>query len=362
MKGLLLIGGKATRLKPLSKNIAKSLLPVCDMHILTYQIRLLREAGVYDIILATGHYAEQYFMAKDLYRELDVDIRISIEHQPLGTAGAIARAKRFIGGDQVLVLNADILCDIDLKEFQKQHALGGRPASITGYQVEDPTRFGLLKLEESSETGQEEVRGFIEKPKSLSDIPRQDSGYYINAGIYLLEPEAVRTIADGVPVSIERETFPNLIELYGGLNHFAYDGLWVDIGTFAGYYEANLAVLRQYLEPSGLGRDGLFWRIKDEHTKQGEKQYEVFDNAVYAARSAVMGPNSRTEQNVVLMEGVEIGAGSVLEDCILLPGAIVGSRCKIKRAIIGTGVELPDNSVIENKLVFNDEPEMEFDL
>lgn len=359
MKGLLLIGGQATRIRPLSKNLAKSLLPICDMHILTYQIRQLREAGVHDIILATGHYAEQYYMAKDLYKELDVDITISIESTPCGTAGAIARAKRFIGGDQVLVLNADILSDIDLRDVQRRHAAANRPATIAGYRVGDPSRYGLLEL--SSEGADAEVTGFIEKPGSADGAPPvPPGGSFINAGVYLLEPQAVRAIPEGRAVSIERETFPELIGRYGALAHYPFDGLWVDIGTFQGYYNANLAVIEQYIARGAQQDKGLFWRIRDEHHRGRERSYEVFDNAVYAERSVSQGPNARTERNVVLMAGSEVGAGSRLENCLLLPGSIVGKRCSIEHAIIGTGVEIPDGATVQNEMIFHDEQTMPF--
>jgi len=363
MKGLLLIGGQAARLRPMSKNLAKSLLPICDKPILTYQIRQLREAGVYDIILATGEFAEQYYMARDLYRELDVHIDISIEHQALGTAGAIANARaKYIGGDQVLVLNADILSDIDLRSVQRAHANSGKVATLVGYPVADPSRYGLLQTRVDPSSGLDEVVGFMEKPGPDAAPPQAAGGLsaLINAGIYILEPQAVRAIPEGRQVSIERETFPALIEKFGGLNLHRLDGLWVDIGTFAGYYAANMAVVRQYLRDADEPTRNLFWRIRDEHLSSAERSYEVFDNAVYAEKSVLQGPNARTERNVVLMAGAEVGAGSRLENCILLPGSAVGRRCDIRNAILGTGVRIPDQTLLHDQLVFEDAEPMPF--
>lgn len=151
-----------------------------------------------------------------------------------------------------------------------------------------------------------------------------------------------------------------MIKQYGGLNLHRLDGLWVDIGTFEGYFAANFAVVRQYLRNADEPTRNLFWRIRDEHLSCAERSYEVFENAVYAEKSVVQGPNARTERNVVLMAGAEVGAGSRLENCILLPGSTVGKRCDVRNAILGTGVRIPDQTVLHDQLIFEDEQPMPF--
>ncbi len=327
MKALLLIGGQATRLSPLNKHIAKSLMPVCDREVLHYQVSQLTRAGVTQIILAAGHLVEQLAEYVSGYSG-GLEFAISTEPQPLGTAGAIGHAAELVDNDRLVVLNADIICDVDIAELVRAHEAGGRPATIVGYAVADPSRYGLLQLSGDS------ITGFTEKPAGAAPADKQ----FINAGLYVLEPEVVNAIPTERKVSIERETFPHLIERHGALTHFAHERMWEDIGTFESYFRANFAMLASRYT---YGEDRLW---------AGREDYALFKDLVYMHASVELGKGTDLYHRVILMQGSRIGAGSRLQNTILLPGSVLGERCHVTDSIIGPGVEVAAGTRV-NKVV-----------
>jgi mannose-1-phosphate guanylyltransferase len=336
MKGLLLIGGQATRLYPLSKYIAKSLLPVCDRELLHYQVAALARAGVGQIVLAAGYLVEQITTFADSYK--GIELIVSEELGPRGTAGAIAQAAPLLEGDAVVVLNADILCDVSIADLLRSHEAGGRPATIMGKQVEDPSRYGLLR------TRAEAISGFSEKPDgALGAGP-----FYINAGAYVLEPEVVASIPADRPVSIERETFPQLIAQHGELTLHRHDGLWYDVGTFESYFAASFGLLaRRY----ALGEDAL-WGERDDCA--------IFKDLVYLHKDITLGQRVDFYHRAIVMRGATIGAGCRLENTIVMPGANVGPGSTLASTIVGPGYSIDEASQVENKVLVAGEDAVAF--
>jgi mannose-1-phosphate guanylyltransferase len=326
MKGLLLIGGQATRLYPLSKYIAKSLLPICDRELLHYQIAALARAGIGEIVLAAGYKVEQIREYAAGYS--GIRLYVSEEPEPRGTAGAIAQAAEYLDSEPVVVLNADILSDVSIAQLIETHRSGGRPATIMGKAVDDPSRFGLLRVSGA------EILGFSEKPEgNLGPGP-----HYINAGAYVLEPEVVAAIPTDRPVSIERETFPQLIAERGPLSFYAHEGLWYDVGTFESYFAANFALLNQRFT---FGETAL-WGERDDAA--------IFKDSVYLSKLATLGPSVDLFHRVIAMAGTRIGARVRLQDTILMPGAQVGDNCALSACIVGPGAELKVGSIVQNTL------------
>jgi mannose-1-phosphate guanylyltransferase len=333
VKALLLIGGLATRLLPLSRHIAKSLLPVCDREVLHYQISQIARAGIGEIVLAAGHHIDQLQEYVSGYAGLSFEI--SHEAMPMGTAGAIAQARDLLDDDPLLILNADILCEVDLAKMLHSHLLGKRPATILGHKVADPGRFGLLSTQGS------DIVGFTEKPEG----GRAGGPEYINAGAYVLDRTVIDNIPADRPVSIERETFPQLITGSGPLNLFPHEGLWIDVGTFDSYFAANFAMLaRRYSQ----GGDAL-WGERDD--------VAIFKDLVYIHRSARLTGPVDLYHRVIAMRDVRIAGGSRLENCILMPGSSIGERCDVSSSIIGPGVRVDAGASVTNQvLVAGEEP------
>lgn len=338
MKALLLIGGQATRLWPLSKYTAKSLLPVCDREVLLYQISQLAYAGIKDIVLATG--GTHVDQLRDYCAAFGggVNFHFSIETEPLGTAGAIANAADFIAGDSVVVLNADILSDVRIGDVVQRHFTAGRRATLVGYAVPDPARYGLLH------TLDDAITGFSEKPEGVLD----SGPHYINAGLYVLHPDVVAAIPTGRSVSIERETFPQLISGHGELTLHPHTGLWIDIGTFESYFHANFALIgRRYT----FGEDQL-WGQRDDCS--------VFKDFVYISKQAQLNRGVDLYHRVAVMGGCEIGADVKLRDALLLPGAKIGAGARLESVLVGPGVEVEAGAQAAHMLLVKGEEPQPF--
>jgi len=337
MKALLLIGGMATRLSPLSKTLPKSLLPVCDREILHYQVMQLAYAGINEIVLAAGHLVDELREYTSHYSG-GLTFHYSIEAEPMGTAGAIAQAREYLDGDDVVVLNADILSSVKIADVIKAHKDGGRPATITGFAVDDPSRYGLLRVED------DKLTGFSEKPEG----GLTEGKHFINAGVYVLSPEAYNEIPAGQKVSIERQTFPMLISQHQALTHYPHEGIWMDIGTFESYHQANFILLAHRY---AAGEDWL-WGDRDDCA--------VFKDLIYLSKSARLGKDVDLFHRVAVMRDTVIGDGSRLRNSLVMPGAIVGADCQLNDCIVGPGVEVDSRQKLSNLVLINDEPNTAF--
>lgn len=208
------------------------MLPVLGRPLLAYTFEQLIRAGVRRAVLACGYLPTQ--IRSHFGGEADgLAIRYRVEPEPLGTAGAIRYAAA--GLDRTfLALNGDSLRDVDLRPLLEFHHDRGARATILLTEVKDPSRFGLVDVEDDGR-----VRGFREKP-----LPHEADGNLINAGVYVLEPDVVETIPEGRPVSIEREIFPALAR-EGSLYALGLPGYWLDVGTHESYLQAHLDLLRR---------------------------------------------------------------------------------------------------------------------
>lgn len=337
MKGLLLIGGIASRLYPLSRYLAKSLLPICDRELLHYQVAQLARAGIGEIILAAGHHVEQIEAFARQYSG-GLQFHTCVESEPLGTAGAIVNAWDYIEDEPVVVLNADILSSLDIGAVLAQHARNGHSATIVGYAVPDPSRYGLLR------TQGERLLGFSEKPQ----VDPGPGPHFINAGVYVLEPQAVRAIPLGRSVSIERETFPQLIESQGALGFFELKGIWADIGTFESYFAASFALLAQRYS---VGETAL-WGERDDCA--------VFKDLVYINKTARLGQDVDLYHRVIVMAGCSIGAGCRLQNTLLMPGASIGDGTRLQDCIVGPRASVGAEEQVEHAVIVQGEPPLVF--
>ena len=201
MKGLILAGGKGTRLRPLTLNTPKPIVPVANRPFLLYQLDLMKAAGISEIILSLSYQPRKI---EDLLKDgadFDVLIRYAVESSPLGTAGAFKHAAEWIEGSTV-VFNGDILTSVDIQAVIKTHQSTGAAATLVLTRVEDPTAYGLV---ESDSSGR--IHRFLEKP-GTDEVTVNT----INAGIYVLDPSVLDVIPEGQPFSFEREVFPTLLE------------------------------------------------------------------------------------------------------------------------------------------------------
>ncbi|MBW2985478.1 nucleotidyltransferase family protein [Candidatus Woesearchaeota archaeon] len=224
MKAVILAGGKGTRLRPLTYETPKALLPVHGKTLTEHLFDLFKRHGITEVFLSIGYLGEKI---KDYFKdgkEFGVDIKYLEENEPLGTAGPLKLAKNELT-ESFLVSNGDELKDINLDEMYKQHKKNKALVTIALTKVEDPSQYGVAKLDG------EKILEFIEKPKK-GEAPSN----LINSGLYIIEPEIIDMIPDGFAM-LEKEVFPKLAK-QGRLFGYAFSGQWFDTGNMERYDKA----------------------------------------------------------------------------------------------------------------------------
>lgn len=336
-QAVLLVGGRGTRVWPLTAHVPKALLPVAGIPFIEYQIRLVAAAGVEEVVLAVG---QDHLAAWKAYVEAwdgTPSLSLAIEEEPLDTAGGLVAAIDRLE-ERFLVLNGDVVLEADLAAF-----VAGAPPAAAGtialVEVEDPSAYGVVVTDDDHM-----VEAFVEKPP-LGTEPAKT----VNAGIYVLERRALEEYPRG-RLSFERVVFPTLAAR-GDLGGVLVEGRWLDIGTQAllldtnGFVLSGKSTLYRPETPhagSGGNREGSWSWVADGATVHDDAVIEegmVMEGAVVhggaVVRRAVVGP------------GAVIGAGSLVTgDAFVGPGARIGAGCEIDGGMrVAPDAVLPPGSV-----------------
>jgi mannose-1-phosphate guanylyltransferase len=340
---VVLVGGEGTRLRPLTLERPKPVLPLLGRPLLAYVLERLADAGVTRVIFGCG-YLPDAIQGCFGARAYGVALEYVVEPRPMGTAGGIRHAARGRISETFLALNGDVLADAPLAALVAEHRARGATATISLTPVEDPSRYGLVRTAPDGS-----VLGFLEKPE-----PAQIDTNLINAGAYVLEPGVLDLIEDGRAVSIERETFPALVG--AGLFALSQPGYWSDVGTPESYIAAHHDLLagRIHSHLPGLTPGGRW--IDDAATVSTEAVLEppchIAGGAVVAA-AAQIGPGSSVATGAeveerarllgaVVQERAHIGEGAVVEAAVVGPRARIGAGAHIESGVvIGPGVVIP---------------------
>lgn len=321
---MILAGGYATRLRPLSYALPKLLFPVCDRPILEHTIEHLSSFGIDEVILAVKYLADQL---RECFGEEyhGVKIRYSLEPSSLGTGGPIALARQYYRSERILAMNGDILAEINLDAMRRLHESNNALATIALHEVEDPTRFGAVELDEHLR-----ITKFVEKPK-LADAPSK----LVNAGIYLLEPGAIDLIPESRKVIIEREVFPALAS-EGKLSGYVHSGTWFDIGSISDFRNANFACLESMTR-------GNIIKAPDASISGSAKLTHplLIGNHATAEDGVGLGPQT------IIGHGVHIHKDASVVGTIVFNDVEIGSDSSIEGAVIGNSVRIGKGVVIQ---------------
>ena len=327
MKGLILAGGKGTRLRPLTINTPKPVVPVANSPFLLYQIDLMRSAGIKEVILSLSYQPRKI---EDLLKDgadYGVWIRYAVEGTPLGTGGAFKNAEEYIDSATV-VFNGDVLTSIDLAAVVAHHQQKQAVATIVLTPVENPSAYGLV---ETNSEGW--AQRFIEKPG-----PDEITCNTINAGIYVLEPSVLKYMPKGEPYSFERGLFPALVERKEPVSSFILDKYWIDIGTPQKYLEVHHDILSgKFVSPRVPSNALVGTSIVDSDVtiREGAR-----------IENSVIGKNCKIDQGVHIVDSV-IWSGTTIDADARITRSIVGKGCYIGRsAVLPPGVVLGDKTVI----------------
>ncbi len=304
MKAVILAGGLGTRMRPITYKTPKPLVPLVGKPLVMHIIDSL-PPRVDTVVLAVSYMKdilEEYFRVNDCGRK----VILVNETSPLGTGGAIKNVEGHLD-DTFIVINGDVLTSIDINSMLKYHREKGGIGTISLWQVEDPTAFGVVGW------GQDHrVTVFQEKPSKAEAVSNM-----INAGVYIFEPDMLDNIGKGA-VSLEKEVFPKVLDQ--GLFGYTYDGYWVDCGTRENYLRAQKTLMdlgETRNQPATMnGRVELLEPVHLTGTKLD---------------SCTVGPYVFAEPNVT------ISAGAKVSNSTLMRGAIIGPGAVVRNSLIGPG-------------------------
>jgi mannose-1-phosphate guanylyltransferase len=332
MRAVVLVGGQGTRLRPITYDIPKALVPLRNRPFMGYMLDFLRGGGLDGAVLSLGYLPDpiQRYLGgrhQDLGR---FSVDYAVEDHALGTAGGIKNAGGYLNGDTFVVVNGDVLTGMDLREAIKIHKASDALATIVLTSVEDPTAYGLVEVDHDML-----VRRFLEKP-AADEVTTN----LVNAGVYVLEPEVLDMIPAGREVSIEREVFPEL-QARGRLRAHISSSYWRDIGTPRSYLAASHDVLSGAV---GTSRENFDYLDVDASVECGKSVKLLPPLSVAAgcevADLATIGGRSS------LGQGCKVGRRAVVEGSILLDGAEVEAGAVVRGSIIGRNARVGEGAIV----------------
>jgi len=324
VQALVLVGGFGTRLRPLTLNTPKQMLPIVGKPMIEHVVEHLAAHGVTEVVLSLGFAPEAFQEAYPDGMCAGLPLHYAIEPEPLDTAGAVRFAALDAGiDDTFLVLNGDVLTGLDVSALVERHQGFSAQATLHLTPVDDPSRYGVVPTDADGR-----VLGFVEKP-----APGTAPTNWINAGTYVFEPTVLDHIAAGRRVSVEREVFPALAET-GRLFAWESADYWIDTGTPATYLQAQLDFLDGRRGPALCGSD-------ETATVDGiVERSEIGANCVVETGAVV--------RNSVLLAGAHAAAGAVIEGSIVGWGATVGAGATVRNlSVIGHGAKVPAGEALD---------------
>lgn len=307
MKALILVGGFGTRLRPLTLTKPKPLVEFANKPMVLHQIEALKKAGVNHVILAVSYLSEMLEKEMSVEAErLDIKITMSQEFEPLGTAGPLALAKKYLTetDDSFFLLNSDVICEFpfeDMMAFHKKHNCEG---TIMVTKVEEPSKYGVVVYD--TENGK--INKFVEKPKEFVSNK-------INAGLYLFTPKILERI-ELRNMSIEKEVFP-FMSADSQLFAMELKGFWMDVGQ-----------PKDYLT-------GMCLYLNSPNFIKNEKNDDTFVGNVLIDPTAKIGKNCRIGPNVVIGPNCVIEDGVCIKRCTILSNSRVQSHAWLQSSIVG---------------------------
>src|ERR671910_2508913 len=331
MQAVVLVGGQGTRLRPVTYDIPKSLVPLRNRPFMGYMLDFLRGAGLDGAVLSLGYLPDpiQTYLS-DKQDLVGFSVDYAVEDHALGTAGGIKNAEKYLDGDTLVVVNGDVLTGMDLSRAIQTHKASDALATIVLTSVEDPTAYGLVEVDHEML-----VHRFIEKP-AADEVTTN----LVNAGVYVLEPEVLAMIPPDREVSIEREVFPDL-QAGGRLRAHVTSSYWRDIGTPRSYLAASHDVLSGAVGGAGYDFEYLDVDASVELGKNVKLLPPVsVGGACDVSHLATIGGRS------ALGRGCRVGEGAVVEGSILLDGAEVEAGAVVRGSIIGPRARVGNDSIV----------------
>jgi mannose-1-phosphate guanylyltransferase len=339
MKAVILVGGEGTRLRPLTCNIPKALVPILNRPFLEHLLQYLSSYGIQEVILAMGYQPDSIRECLGDGNRLGVCIHYSVEDSPLGTAGAVKLAAPYLD-DTFVVFNGDIITAMDLGDMIGRHRQCRPVASIALTPVDNPSIYGVVETDAAGMVGR-----FVEKPR-----PEEATTNMINAGIYVLEPEVLEMVPAMTHSMFERDIFPRLLAEGRPVLGYPSSAYWIDIGSPEKYLMVQHDLLL------GQGDEVRFegeCRIHPSARLEGPLLSAggcIIEEGVVVQGPAVLGANCHIGRGAVvegsvLWDRVVVKEGARLHNCIAGSGSRVLQDCSLPEGIVlGENARVPDGS------------------
>ena len=310
---ILLVGGFGTRLMPLTKNTPKPMLTVAGVPVTEHQLAMAKQAGITEIVLATSYLSEVFIPYFGDGAKWGMKIKYAVEKEPLGTGGAIRNAAKLLDtNESVVVLNGDVLSSHNLAEQIRQHEAHDADVTLHLTEVKDARAFGCVPTDSNCR-----VTAFLEKMEN--PITNQ-----INAGCYVFNPRVISTIPLDTVVSVERETFPELVARGAKVFGYVENAYWLDIGTPRALLKASIDIVK---------RSGDFLAMPGS----------TIDPTAVITGGSCIGPNST------------VGAGAHIDGSIVEAGCAIGQNAKVSDSFVAAGAKVENNVKITSSFVTNGE-------
>lgn len=321
MKALLLVGGEGTRLRPLTDRLPKPMVPIMGKPLLERTLKTLKSHDVDEVVLSTCYKSECIHTYFGDGSDFGQKIHFVNEDFPLGTGGAIKNSERYFD-DSFFVLNADILSNINFSEMLRCHKREKADVTIAVTWVKDPSAYGVIEYDKHGY-----ATSFREKPK-------ETSSHFINAGVYIFEPDVLKMIPSGRPVSVERDVFPKLlaegrkIAVYSGCNY------WLDIGTPEKYVQAH--------------RDAFVGKFR-------LPEVSFSNRAVYSRFNSKINQTTLLRGPVYLGRNVRIGDGAVIGPYVVIgDNCVIGDKCVISNSLLWNNITVESGTKMAECIVTDD--------
>ena len=335
-------GGEGTRLRPLTSNQPKPMVPIVGKPCMEHILELLRAHEFTDVVVTVAFLPQAIRTYFGDGETLGLSIEYSVEESPLGTAGSVRLASDRLD-ETFLVISGDALCDIDLRKIVDFHQEKGAAVTIGLKSVENPLEFGIVVTDEEGR-----VERFLEKPswgQVFSDT--------INTGIYVLEPEVLRHVPADRPFDFSKELFPLLLEMGRPIYGHVLDGYWQDIGNLDQFRQANFDALdgRVQLDIPGLQLRGNVWVSQEVDIEEVEG----------VVGPAFIGANCRIADGAsvgaysILSRGVTVREGARVVRSVVDAGTYLGRSSVVEGAIIGRGCDLRDHVRVHEGVAIGDQ-------
>lgn len=338
LEAVVLVGGQGSRLRPLTLSTPKPLLPVAGVPFLLHQFARLRDAGVTRVVLATSYRAALFEEAFGDGSDLGLELVFVTEPEPMGTGGAIRHVSDALesgSDDPVIILNGDIVSGHDLARQVAEHRASNADVTLHLVEVADARAFGCVPTDASGR-----VTAFLEKmPQPISN--------QVNAGCYVFRRSIIDGIPQGRPVSVERETFPELLAAGAMVQGFVDTAYWLDLGTPAALVQGSRDLVLGTIASSALpGAHGHALILEGALVADTAR---VSGGSVIG-RDTTVGPGAVIEGSVIF-DDVTIDAGARIIDSIVGARATVGSQTRLERAVVGDGSDAgADNEILDARV------------